>query len=59
MNEDTEVPFRVRVGGFDRRKEMFKGWVEIESFIYRGQSGSFCIMQRDQVCRYHRVFLMS
>ncbi|KAH8109952.1 CAMK/CAMKL/CHK1 protein kinase [Phellopilus nigrolimitatus] len=39
---------RLRVGGFDVRKEMFKGWVEIEPFVYRGEEGSFCVMQRDQ-----------
>ncbi|TDL20604.1 CAMK/CAMKL/CHK1 protein kinase [Rickenella mellea] len=39
---------RLRVGGFDRRKEMFKGWVEVENFSYRGDEGSFCVMQRDQ-----------
>lgn len=40
---------RLRVGGFDRRREMFKGWVEVEKFTHRGEEGSFCVMQRDQV----------
>lgn len=44
----TEV-LRLRIGGFDRRKEMFKGWIEIEKFVYQGNEGSFCVMQRDQV----------
>ncbi|KAF7974169.1 hypothetical protein HWV62_13295 [Athelia sp. TMB] len=39
---------RLRVGGYDQRKVMFKGWVEIERFAYRGTEGSFCIMQRDE-----------
>lgn len=43
---------RLRVGGFDRRKEMFKGWVEVETFTYRENEGSFCVMQRDQVCSF-------
>jgi serine/threonine-protein kinase Chk1 len=41
--------WRLRVGGYDRRKVMFKGWVEIELFGYSGKEGSFCIMQRDEV----------
>ncbi|KZP04235.1 Pkinase-domain-containing protein [Athelia psychrophila] len=39
---------RLRVGGYDRRKVMFKGWVEIERFAYGGTEGSFCMMQRDE-----------
>ncbi|KIY43505.1 CAMK/CAMKL/CHK1 protein kinase [Fistulina hepatica ATCC 64428] len=42
------APFRIRVGGYDRRREMFKGWVLIERFTYHGAIGSFCIMQRDE-----------
>lgn len=47
-----EVPsevLRLRVGGFDLRKQVFKGWVVVEQFEYRGSIGSFCVMQRDQV----------
>ncbi|KAI5122878.1 hypothetical protein M0805_003330 [Coniferiporia weirii] len=44
----TPDRLRLRVGGFDRRKEMFKGWVEAEPFVYRGIEGTFCVMQRDQ-----------
>ena len=40
---------RMRIGGFDKRKLMFKGWVEIEPFEWGGKNGSFCVMQRDQV----------
>jgi len=39
---------RMRIGGHDKRKVMFKGWVELEEFSYRDQEGSFCVMQRDQ-----------
>ncbi|KAF8632479.1 hypothetical protein AX17_004829 [Amanita inopinata Kibby_2008] len=38
---------RLRIGGYDKRKVAFKGWVEIEAFRHRGHSGSFCVMQRD------------
>ena len=47
---------RLRVGGYDRRKVMFKGWVEIERFAYRGTEGSFCIMQRDDVSFFYMSF---
>lgn len=40
---------RLRVGGYDHRREMFKGWIEAEPFVYQGSEGSFCIMSRDQV----------
>jgi serine/threonine-protein kinase Chk1 len=46
--EGTSI-LRLRVGGYDRRKMMFKGWVEVERFGYRETEGSFCIMQRDEV----------
>lgn len=41
---------RLRIGGYDRRKMPFKGWVEVEKFSSRGTEGSFCVMQRDVVC---------
>ncbi|KAK2467496.1 hypothetical protein APHAL10511_000351 [Amanita phalloides] len=41
------VVHRLRIGGYDRRRMMFKGWVEVEAFSYRGHKGSFCVMQRD------------
>lgn len=44
---------RLRIGGYDRRKMMFKGWVEIERFVYAGTEGSFCMMQRDEVFSSH------
>ncbi|KAF9492617.1 Pkinase-domain-containing protein [Pleurotus eryngii] len=39
---------RLRIGGFDKRKVMFKGWIEVEPFEYHGSDGSFCVMQRDE-----------
>ncbi|KAJ7741771.1 kinase-like domain-containing protein [Mycena maculata] len=38
---------RLRIGGQDARKEVFRGWVEIETFEYHGALGSFCVMQKD------------
>ncbi|KAJ7110723.1 kinase-like domain-containing protein [Mycena crocata] len=38
---------RLRIGGHDARKEVFRGWVVIESFTYHGATGSFCVMQKD------------
>ena len=36
VNDRGMETMRLRVGGHDlRRKEMFKGWVEVERFIYR------------------------
>jgi serine/threonine-protein kinase Chk1 len=40
---------RLRIGGQDARKEVFRGWVEVEPFEYRGSHGSFCVMQKDNV----------
>ena len=45
----NDIVLRLRVGGFDLRKQVFKGWVLVERFEYRGAFGSFCVMQRDQV----------
>lgn len=52
VHDDQQGPqaLRLRIGGFDRRKMVFKGWVEVERFSYRGSEGSFCVMQRDVVC---------
>jgi serine/threonine-protein kinase Chk1 len=43
-------PYRLRVGGWDSRRVMFKGWIEIERFTYRdgAMHGSFCVMKRDE-----------
>ena len=46
-----KVTLRLRVGGYDRRKERFKGWVELESFAkpHLGiEEGSFVVMKRDE-----------
>ncbi|KAF8190055.1 kinase-like domain-containing protein [Pholiota molesta] len=39
---------RLRIGGWDKRRQMFKGWVDVERFAYRGAEGSFCVMRRDE-----------
>ncbi|KIL61219.1 hypothetical protein M378DRAFT_864078 [Amanita muscaria Koide BX008] len=44
---DGNSILRLRIGGYDMRKVMFKGWVEVEPFSHRGHKGSFCVMQRD------------
>ncbi|KAG7086230.1 hypothetical protein E1B28_002201 [Marasmius oreades] len=44
---NPEGRFRLRIGGYDRRKEMFKGWVEVENFTFRSYEGSYVVMQRD------------
>lgn len=56
--QTSESQFRLRVGGFDRRKEAFKGWVDVESFVYRGSEGSFCVMKRDVVSGLPLVYPM-
>ena len=43
------VLLKMRIGGFDKRKLMFKGMIELEDFEYAGHSGTFCVMHRDQV----------
>ena len=49
VNDRGMETLRLRVGGHDLRKEMFKGWVEVERFVYRSSEGSFCVMKRDEV----------
>ena len=59
--EETQTPhnqqispqatLRLRIGGFDKRKEKFKGWVEFEAFAksHLGiEEGSFVVMKRDE-----------
>ncbi|KAJ7791116.1 hypothetical protein B0H14DRAFT_3094554 [Mycena olivaceomarginata] len=36
------TPLRLRIGGHDARKEVFRGWLEVEPFEYHGDHGSFC-----------------
>lgn len=47
-DEANPERLRLRVGGYDRRREVFKGWIEVEPFVYQGLDGSFCVMSRDQ-----------
>lgn len=50
-NDTDDVKrWRIRLGGFDKRKLMFKGILELEEFEYEDVKGSFCLMNRDQVC---------
>lgn len=46
---DGVVRWRMRIGGFDKRKLMFKGTLELEEFEYDDLKGTFCVMNRDQV----------
>lgn len=39
---------RMRIGGYDNRKQVFKGWVDVEYFRKRGFEGSFVVFQRDE-----------
>ncbi len=47
-NDGGSELHRIRIGGYDRRRQLFKGWVEVERFTYRGAEGSFCVMRRDE-----------
>ncbi|THH28610.1 hypothetical protein EUX98_g5584 [Antrodiella citrinella] len=44
--------WKMRVGGFDRRKLIFKGTIEVEPFEMNGIQGSFVVMARTQVCDF-------
>ncbi|TFK47430.1 Pkinase-domain-containing protein [Heliocybe sulcata] len=39
---------KLRIGGYDFRKEMYKGSVVVERYPYNNMECSFCVMQRDQ-----------
>ncbi|OSX62299.1 hypothetical protein POSPLADRAFT_1046659 [Postia placenta MAD-698-R-SB12] len=43
-----DIMLRMRIGGHDPRRLLFKGWVELEDFSYAGKEGGFCVMLRDQ-----------
>ena len=45
----SDVQLRLRIGGLDRRKVRFKGWITVENFVYGDVEGSFVVMQRDEV----------
>ena len=47
--DKSDVQLRLRIGGMDRRKVKFKGWVTVENFVYGDVEGSFVVMQRDEV----------
>jgi len=47
-NSGDRQQLRMRIGGLDRRKVVFKGWVIVESFTYGDRAGSFCAMNRDE-----------
>ncbi|KAF8679445.1 CAMK CAMKL CHK1 protein kinase [Rhizoctonia solani] len=51
-NSDPEHPGRVsfRIGGLDRRREQFRGTIELEPFrlVDRGLDGSFVVMTRER-----------
>ncbi|KAF7760630.1 hypothetical protein Agabi119p4_10039 [Agaricus bisporus var. burnettii] len=43
-------PYKLRVGGHDKRRVAFKGWVLVEKFVRRERhlEGSFIVMKRDE-----------
>lgn len=49
--ESPGKPFTLslKCGGFDLRKEVFKGYIEMEEWSYRDIEGSFVVLRRDQV----------
>ncbi|KAF5347594.1 hypothetical protein D9756_010702 [Leucocoprinus leucothites] len=49
-DEPVIEPYRLRIGGHDKRRMTFKGWVIVEKFIYRDRQveGSFVVMKRDE-----------
>ncbi|KAH7906290.1 kinase-like domain-containing protein [Hygrophoropsis aurantiaca] len=47
-SSSTTDTWRLRVGGYDNRKMVYKGWIELERFNYGETNGSFCVMQRDE-----------
>ncbi|EKM76676.1 hypothetical protein AGABI1DRAFT_122426 [Agaricus bisporus var. burnettii JB137-S8] len=46
----SEEPYKLRIGGYDKRRVAFKGWVLVEKFVRRDRQldGSFIVMQRDE-----------
>ena len=53
------APLRLRIGGYDKRKIMFKGWVTVEKFVYGGNEWTFCVMQRDVVSDFLPLLAMA
>lgn len=48
-NNGVDRIWKIRVGGKDARKILFKGWIEMEHFSHGGMNGTFCVMSRDEV----------
>ena len=46
--ESTPV-LRMRVGGHDARRLMYKGWIRLERFKIGRYEGTYCVFARDQV----------
>lgn len=57
--DKSDTQLRLRIGGVDRRKVRFKGWVTVESFVYGEVEGSFVVMQRDEVIISARIGVMT
>lgn len=57
----SEEPYKLRIGGYDKRRVAFKGWVLVEKFVRRDRQldGSFIVMQRDEVNISGRAFFSS
>ena len=54
VNERGVEVHKLRIGGKDARRELFKGWVEVEQFTRNAIQGSFCLMKKDMVSAYTR-----
>lgn len=50
-DEEAKEFRKTKIGGYDKRKERFTGYVEIEKFSWSGGEchGSFCVMRREKV----------
>jgi serine/threonine-protein kinase Chk1 len=59
-DEPSNEPYKLRIGGHDKRRMTFKGWVVVEKFSYRdrGVEGSYVVMKRDEVSS-SRLLLIS
>jgi serine/threonine-protein kinase Chk1 len=52
VNERGVEVHKLRIGGKDARKELFKGWVEVEQFTRNAIQGSFCLLKKDMVSAF-------
>ncbi|EAU93582.1 CAMK/CAMKL/CHK1 protein kinase [Coprinopsis cinerea okayama7 len=48
LDPRSKMVLLLRIGGYDKRKLKFRGWVNVESFSKHGYEGSFCGMARDE-----------